>query len=310
MTKPRPLQTLDEVVRAVRNGAGCAVLVEGEEQASDAWILKYILLNVVGEEVTFHGRDGRERLLSELPDILRQLPNDQVFAILDRDFLEDELVGPRYAPNFSGHLFIWRRFTVENYLLEPEWVTEAVAEFYMHEPERIPEALRTAEATEEFLLDQCRRLAPQVAGNWVISDLIREAKRRSLSSVEARRYFDDLTDRDSAWVLAELTRKYGGWSGAYPELFDVEALQAHFGDRLEAVLARIQVRSSAHQVVSGKLLMKALYAELPRGAKPNREYVRNRLVRMASKQVPDDIHTLIEERILPRWRRARGSAAI
>jgi len=306
VTRPRPLQTLDEVILALRNGSACAVLVEGEEQASDAWVLRSIL-KTVAEKVTFHGRDGREKLLSELPDILRQLPRDSVFAILDRDFLDDSLVEPRYAPNFFGHLFIWRRFTIENYLLDPGWVTEAVAEFYMHEPERIPEALRKDEATEKFLLDWCRRLAPQVAGNWVISDLIREAKRRSLSSVEARRYFDDLTDRDSAWVLTELTRKYGGWSGAYPELFDVEALKAHFGNRLEAVLARVQVLSSAHQVVSGKLLMKALYAELPSGAKPSREYVRNRLVRMASTQVPDDIRILVEERILPRWRHARGS---
>jgi len=308
VTKPRRFQTLDEVVLSLKSGSACAVLVEGEEQASDAWILKSVLLSAVGEEITFHGRDGRERLLSELPDIFRQLPNDRVFAILDRDFLEDELVEPRYAPDYSGHLFIWRRFTVENYLLEPSWITEAVAEFYLHEPERIPETLRTAEATEGFLLDWCRRLAPQVAGNRVISDLTRETVRRGLSSVEARRYFDDLTDRDPEWVLAELTQKYGGWSKAHPGLFSVEVLQARFEDRLEGVLARVQTPSGAHQVVSGKILMKALYARLPGGTKPGKEYVRNRLVRMASKQAPDDIRILVEGRILPRWRHARGSA--
>ncbi len=306
MTKPRPLQTSDEVVRTLRDGSGCAVLVEGEEQASDAWILKSILLKTVSEEVTFHGRDGRERLLSELPDILRQLPSDRVFAILDRDFLEDELVEPRYVPDYSGHLFIWRRFTIENYLLEPAWIAEAVEEFYMHEPERIPETFRTAEAAEEFLLGWCRRLAPQVAGSWVISDLTREARRRDLP-VEARRYFDDLTDRDSGWIFTELTRQYSGWSKAHPELFDTEALKARFQDRLERVLARIQTLSTAHQLVSGKILVKALYAELPGGAKPGKEYVRNRLVRMVSKQVPDDVRILVEERILPRWRRARSS---
>jgi len=179
----------------------------------------------------------------------------------------------------------------------------------MHEPERIPETLRTAEATERFLLDWCRRLVPQITGNWVISDLTREAKRQGLL-VEARRYFDDLTDRNSDWVLAELTRQYGGWSEAYPELFDVEALKARFAGRLETVLARVQILSDAHQVVSGKILMKALYAELPGGAKPNREHFRNRLVLMSSTQVPDDIRILVEERILPRWRRARSSVSI
>jgi len=69
----------------------------------------------------------------------------------------------------------------------------------------------------------------------------------------------------------------------------------------------LQTLSTAHQVISGKILVKALYAELPGGAKPGKEYVRNRLVRMTSKQVPDDIRVLVEERILPRWRRARSS---
>ena len=52
MTKPRLFQTLDEVVLSLKSGSACAVLVEGEEQASDVWILKSILLSA-GEEVTF-----------------------------------------------------------------------------------------------------------------------------------------------------------------------------------------------------------------------------------------------------------------
>ena len=55
--------------------------------------------------------------------------------------------------------------------------------------------------------------------------------------------------------------------------------------------------------------MKALYAELPGGRKPAWGDVRNRLVKLASKQVPDDIRILVEERILPRWRRVRDSGA-
>ncbi|MBI3764085.1 MAG: hypothetical protein HY260_19765 [Chloroflexi bacterium] len=305
MTRPRPLRTLDEVVQTLRSGSACSVLVEGEEQASDAWILKSILLDTLGEEVTFHGRDGRERLLSELPGFLQQFPNDRIFAILDRDFLEDGLVERGYAPNYPGHLFVWRRFTIENYLLEPAGVAEAIEEFYMHQPERISEALRSAETVEQFLLGWCRRLAPQVAGSWVISDLNREARGRGLS-VEARRYFEDLTQRDSAWVLAELIRHYDGWRMAHPDLFNEGAVKARFEDRLNRVSAKAQTLSGAHQVVSGKVIMKALYAELPEGPKPGKEYVRNRLVRLASKQVPEDIRILVEERIIPRWRRMRS----
>ncbi len=307
MTQPRPLQTPGDVSRTLSSGSACVVLVEGPQQASDAWILKSILLKTVGEEVTFLGRGGRLNVLAELPELLVEAPNERVFGLLDRDFLEDEFVEASYAPGYSGHLFFWRRFTIENYLLEPAWVAEAIDEFYMHTPERIPETLKTAKAVEGFLLNACQRLATQVAGNWTISQLVRETGRQNLS-VQARQYFDDLIERGAEWVLAELTQHYSGWGHKHPEFFTSEALQARFQNKLTQVSTKIQIVSGAHEIVSGKMLMKALYAELPSGPKPRKEYVRNRLVRMASAQVPDDMRILIEDRILPRWRKARNLA--
>lgn len=295
---------LDLDLQAALRGTSAAVLVEGDGGASDSWLLMQLLRPLAGQ-VTFYGRGGRLNVVRDLGTILPHSPPEQIFAIVDRDFGDDEQVETCYAPDYGGHLFLWRRFTIENYLLEPAWIADAVEEFYMHAPERIPKSLRTAEATERFLFDWCRRLTPQVAGSWVISGLTREATRRSLP-VEGRQYFDDLTDRDAAWVLAELTRKYGGWSRMYPELFSVEALKSRFEERLERASAQVQSLSDAHKVVSGKTLMKALYVALPAGPKPGKEYIRNRLVRMASKQVPVDIRALVEERILPRWRRARA----
>ena len=175
----------------------------------------------------------------------------------------------------------------------------------MHTPERIPETLKTAKAVEGFLLNTCQRLATQVAGNWTISQLTRESGRQGLS-VQARQYFDDLMERDAEWVLTELTRHYSGWGNTHPEFFTPEALQVRFQNKLAQVSMKTQTAPGAHGIVSGKTLMKALYAELPGGPKPRKEYVRNRLVRMASAQVPNDMHVLIEDRILPRWRKARS----
>jgi len=303
MTSPTRFTSVSEVAQVITSGSSCAILVEGEERASDAWMLSYILKSTVSESVTFHGRDGRANLLTELPNFITRLPEGKVAAIVDRDFTEDETVERTYVPDYSGHLFYWRCSCIENYLLEPAWIAEAVEEFYMHEPERIPATLRTTASIESFLLDWSRRLAPQIAGNWVISDLRSETVRLSLS-VEARQHFDDLTNRVPVWVLAELTRNYGGWGTTHPELFNAEALKACLDDRLAKVLVKVQTLSNAHEVVSGKFLLRALYAELPTSHKPNRDYMRNRLVRMASKQVPDDIRVLVEERILPRWRAA------
>ena len=306
MTQPRAFRTLSEVSRVLSSGSSCGVLVEGPEGVGDAWILKTISLNAVGDEVAFYGRGGRLTVLSDLPELLRGWQSDKIFAILDRDLVEDEVVEQRFSEEHPGLRFFWRQFTIENYLLEPAWIVDAIDEFYLHRVEHVPATLKTVETVEQFLLNWCYRLAPQIAGNWTISDLTRESARRDLQA-QARQYFDDLTARDQDWVVDQLTRHYFGWGNLYPELFDVVALKLRFEDRLAIVLKKIQTLSDAHKVGSGKLLLRVLYNELPRGTKPNKEYFRNRLVRMASRQVPEDIRTLVEERILPRWRKARSA---
>lgn len=306
MTFPARFTSAIQVVQAIRNGAACAVLVEGEEQASDAWILSYLLKSRVGQTVTFHGRDGRTKLLAELPGIVEMLPAGKVAAIVDRDFAEPDLVERTYASEYAGHLFYWRRSCLENYLLEPSWLTEVIEEFYLHQPARIPPTLRTAQAVEHFLLDWSRRLTAQVAGNWVVAHITQVAITQDLS-IAARPYFDDLIERDPHWVLTQLLQHYGGWSNVYPELLGAEALTKHFEARLAEVQGKMQSLNSAHEVVSGKTLLKAVYAALPGGPKPAKEHVRNRLVRLASRQVPDDVRFIVEERILPRWRQAQAA---
>ncbi len=305
MTRPTRFTSALEVVQTIRNGAACAVLVEGEEQGSDAWILRYILKEVISQEITFHGRDGRANLLAELPEFASRLPNGKVAAVLDRDFTDEETVELTYAPDYSGHIFYWRRYCIENYLLEPAWIAEVVETFYMHQSDKVPETLRSVETIEKFLLDWSQRLAPQVAGNWTIWVLNSEVRRHNLPvKVEP---FDDLFERNPDWVLEKLVQFYGGWGGALPELFSPEAIQSRFNDTLNIVSAKIQALTSLQQVVSGKILVNAVHKELP-APKPTKDQIRNRLMQNASKQAPEDIRTLIIDRILPRWRQARSLA--
>jgi len=300
MTLPTRFTSTAEVVQVITSGSSCAILVEGEGQDGDAWILRQITKRTVSQAVTFYGRGSRLDVFAQLPLFVSSLPEGKVAAIVDRDFTGDAIVEQTYTPNYSGHLFYWRRSCIENYLLEPAWINEFVEVL----PGRISEKLMTPEAIEDFLLDWCRRLLPQVAGNWVISDLTGISEQQRLM-VTARKYFYELTDRDSTWVLTELTRNYRGWSETFPELFDSESLQSRFESRSAYVLEKVQALSSAHRVVSGKVLLKALHQELPSSFKPGTKYIRNRLAQMASRQVPADIRILVEERILSRWRRAR-----
>ncbi len=302
MTSPARFTLTLEVVQTIRNGLTCAILVEGEERGSDAQILQ-IILKSVGQSVTFHGRDGRDNLIKELPDFVAMLPKAKVAAIVDCDFTDESEIERTYLPNYEGHIFYWRRYCIENYLLEPELIANCMMMTHSLAPENAPQSLMTAEAVEKFLLDWCRRLAPQVAGNWTIHDLTQESDQQGLN-VEALSYFRDVTDRDAAWVLSELDRRCSGWSVAYPKLFSKDALRERFEDKHKRVLGKIETLSEAHRLMDGKRFLKpALNRELPGNLRP---YFFNLLAEAASKNVPGDIHTLVEDRILPRWRQARN----
>ncbi|MEK7277855.1 MAG: DUF4435 domain-containing protein [Chloroflexota bacterium] len=303
MTNPTRSRSTLEVIQAIRDGSTCAILVEGEEKASDAWMLRHILKDKISQEITFHGRDGRSNLLAELPTFIDQLPTGKVAAIVDRDFTGDDEVERTYSTDYSGHVFYWRRYCIENYLLEPELVSRCVNMAHSQHPESVPPALSTTETVEKYLLEWCKRLAPQVAGNWSIHELTQETDKQGLN-VEARSYFKDVTDRDSARVLSELTRKYAGWSKEYPTLFGENSLRSRFTGKLKQVNEKVETLSGAHQVVDGKRFLKpALNRLLPSSLRP---YFFSLLAELASQDPPLDIRALVEERILPRWRRARA----
>ncbi len=305
MTAPARFTSTLEVVQAISSGSSCAILVEGEEQGSDAWMLRHILKNKVGPEVTFYGRDGRSNLLGELPAFVNRLPAGKIAAIVDRDFTEKHIVERTYTLDYAGELFYWQRFCIENYLLEPIWIAEAVETFYMHRPESIPDTLNSPNAIEEFLLLWSRRLAPQSAGNWVIWKLNAEVRKQSiLIQVES---FNEIFERSNEWVATKLTQTYSAFAEQRPEVFGSEAITTLYSQLLQHLSAKTQTLAGAHEYISGKMLLNALHGRLP-SPKPTKDQLRNRLLQLASKNPPEDIRLLVEDRILPRWRRARAAS--
>ncbi len=307
MSRARTFQSRETVLQEIRRGGLCAILVEGEEQGGDAGLLKYILRDVT-TEVSFFGRDGRSRVLDELQEMIGQLPVERLFAVVDRDFESGEAVEQGFHPDYRGHIFFWRRFTLENYLLEPAWIVEAVNEFYLHEPDRIPATLRATSAVEQFLLDWAKRLTSQVAGNATIANLAEETRKRGLQA-EAWPYFEEMFERDPGFVRSRLIAHYSAWATLSPDLFSAEAVTQRYDESLTVLQNAVQGLVRAHEFVSGKLLLKALYHDLPGGQKPPLDYLRNKLAVMASKSVPADMRTLVIDRILPRWRHTREGRA-
>jgi len=302
VSQARRLLTREGVLQEILRGNQCAILVEGEAH-TDAALLKSILRNVASQ-VTLFGRDGRNNVLADLRELMGQVPREGLFAILDRDFESDARVEQGYAPDYSGHVFFWRRFTIENYFLEPLWIMEAVHELCWRDVESIPVSLKTEIAAQDYLLIWARRLLPQSAGNATIIELHRECSNRGIR-FQGRSYFEELTERDPESVRTELVTHYSGGAPRAPDLLSAEAIARHYAEKLNALQSIVQALPAAHAITSGKLLLRAVYQELPGSSKPNMEYLKGKLVTFASKSIPDDLQTLVIEHILPRWRRAR-----
>lgn len=69
---------------------------------------------------------------------------------------------------------------------------------------------------------------------------------------------------------------------------------------------RLASLDKAHTVVSGKMLLSAVHDSLP-SPKPTKDQIRNRSLQLAADRIPEDIRLLVEDRILPRWRKARAA---
>lgn len=293
-----------EVIQKVVNGSTCAVLVEGEERGGDAQILKTILLPH-GNVVTFHGRDGRNNLVKELPEFVTELAEGKVAAILDRDFMEPAEVEATYQLDYEGHLFYWQRYCIENYLLEPKLIANCIMMTHSLKPETAPVALATEPAIENYILDWSQKVSPQVAGNWVIHDLTIETDSRALG-IEAPHYFENTVARDKEWVLEKLNQTYSMWAKDYPILFGASSLSERFESRLQDVSEKVKTLEGCYQLVDGKRFLKPIILrEVPPAL---RGYFFSLLVELAAKNPPEDPRLLVEDRILPRWRKARAAS--
>ncbi len=294
-------RSLSETLQSVSSGSGCAVLVEGEERGGDAWILQNILRGL-GGEVTFYGRDGRDNLLTELPHFVEAFPNGKVAVILDRDFADDNFVEKTYTPEYGGIVFYWRRYCIENYLLEPALVSQCVEIAFAQHPEQTPKTLSSTNVIEQFLLEQCKKVASQAAGNLTIDELTQISDTQELN-VKAAKYFQAQTEIDPALVLSELMQKYQDAATLHPNMFGTEAISARYENNLEKIVSQVSSLETAHRVIDGKRFLMPL---VKRELKAFSGFFVSWLVHeVAPKNPPNDFRYLVEDRILPRWREAR-----
>jgi hypothetical protein len=106
--------TIGELEIAFLTGKDIAIIVEGESYEDDPWFYGQWFNDL---EVVFHPQNGWPRVIEAVTELRRRCPNVPIYGIIDRDFTDDTTLDAEFA-----ELGILRtpRYTLENYLLEPE----------------------------------------------------------------------------------------------------------------------------------------------------------------------------------------------
>src|SRR5262245_15667957 len=141
-------------------GTRIIILVEGD---NDRHVLREWFSESLSE-VEFYACGGISNLNKLLEELLNRGVMKRAYGIADRDFRSATEVDDSYLE--GSHLFILRRYALENYLLEPEPLREVLT--LRHPPTEAD--LPDEQAMETRLLEICRTLKCIVAANWLYFD--------------------------------------------------------------------------------------------------------------------------------------------
>ncbi|MBE7551057.1 MAG: DUF4435 domain-containing protein [Anaerolineales bacterium] len=248
------------------------VLVEGSDDVEIFRIWYHDRLS----QVLFYPTEGYISVEVFLTEILNHSTTKQAYGLIDRDFRsEAEVETPLNDP--EAHLFILRRYALENYLLEPVAVFEELS-LYLGQNFHIV----NEEAMVQSLLTMCRQLKPIIAANWIFWD---ENLTRTTNRI---RYLDMRFPNDDRLLLFQRTAKNLG-------CLDEEAEQRIL--EKEALLeTRLVDLNSAYTCIDGKRLLRLLEKEY---RIPHLDHF-YRLLARTIRQIGlhPDIQQIVEQRIL------------
>lgn len=200
-------------------------------------------------------------------------PNPREYGIIDRDFRRDAEVEAALADP-SAHLFILRRYCIENYLLEPVAVAEEVRVLSGANADAPNPQVMEAE-----LLELCRSLHTMMAANWAFSEAGR------------KKYFQSghTLPLDRQAVVAQVARELGCSE------VDAEAVVSEKEGLIEPLLLILE---TAYWRINGKHLLFQIHKRFVRSG-ATRDQFRSLLARAVKRAgLHEDIKAIIEQRVL------------
>ena len=107
------------LVTACAAGTGAIVVVEGETERDDAFVYGR-WFGDRARDVSFFPQNGWTEVVAAVTELRGALPGRTIFGIIDRDFADDAALAAQAQAMPQDGIFRTQRFTLENYLLEPE----------------------------------------------------------------------------------------------------------------------------------------------------------------------------------------------
>jgi hypothetical protein len=252
------------------------VLVEGD---GDRYVLREWFSELLSE-VEFYDCGGISNLNKWLEELLSLGTLKRAYAITDRDFRPEAEVDDSYAE--GSHLFILRRYALENYLLEPRPLWEVLT--LRHPPIRTD--LPDEQAMENRLLEICRMLKSIAAANLAYFDENR-IQYQSSGQTAKLEYFPVGHHHDRQIVIQQAAKQLQCGE---------DDCDRRITEREEIIDRYLTSLGLAHQVIDGKRI---LHWVDHYHFKTSRDYLFRLLTERAGlRGLPDDIVKIVQDRIL------------
>lgn len=159
--------SLNQLLLKIRSGKGLSVIIEGVHNGDDEWVYSQWFGNLA-HLITFYPQDGYSKVIDAVETLRIEREQRHVAGIIDRDFSTQLIVRSQYEPNYTTHIYRTDRYTLENYLLEPEGWYEIALLFWRN---KLPKGWRSVEECRESINNIFKDYLPAAAYNWLVWDL-------------------------------------------------------------------------------------------------------------------------------------------
>lgn len=265
------------LVTKCRTGRGAIVVLEGETEHDDPYFYGR-WFGDLARQVSFFPQNGWEKVVVAVKELREAIPDRPVFGIVDRDFADGAVVEAQEHAVPADGVFRTRRYTLENYLLDPVGWAKCAATLHRG---TAPAPWDHAEGVAAKLEQAYRACAGVAAWNVIVSAECRREPQHPVGSPGYREHPDALP-KDPAQELM----RWGAQRAAPRSL----------ADEFSARLARMQQMNVQELScwVTGKAVLKVFLRDfpVPFGPRIHNEVLKN-LYLNAHPAPPDELDGLV-----------------